>query len=155
MNLKKCIFKQKCVQCARKGIFYPFLHIVNIFVIFLFFFIHVDQKYTMWDFSLKHSHIFLKILILDCKVFKLKRFSSSKLWFQKKGVTDLTSAQTSKVCCTHLTYVHTVNTVHMYALYTYCTHVHWSIQTVQVSRVMQDGAKCLVRMYTVQLSTVR
>ena len=33
-------------------------------------------KTTIWDFSLKNSHIFLKIIILDCKVFKFKRFSS-------------------------------------------------------------------------------
>ena len=31
---------------------------------------------TIWDFSLKNSHIFLKIIILDCKVFKFKRFNS-------------------------------------------------------------------------------
>ena len=31
---------------------------------------------TIWDFSLKNAHIFLKIIILHCKVFKFKRFSS-------------------------------------------------------------------------------
>ena len=31
---------------------------------------------TILDFFLKHAHIFLKIIILKCKVFKLKRFSS-------------------------------------------------------------------------------
>ena len=33
-------------------------------------------KTTIWDFSLKNSHIFLGIIHLDCKVFKFKRFSS-------------------------------------------------------------------------------
>ena len=68
------------MQCARKGIFYPFSHTVHIFVknFFYFFYSHWSKvlKTTIWDFSLKNSHIFLKIIILDCKVFKFKRFSS-------------------------------------------------------------------------------
>ena len=31
---------------------------------------------TIWDFCLEHAHVILEIIILDCKVFKLKRFSS-------------------------------------------------------------------------------
>ena len=33
-------------------------------------------KTTIWDYILKNSHIFSKFIILDCKVFKLERFSS-------------------------------------------------------------------------------
>ena len=63
-----------CKGCE-KGHFLPFLTP----------FIHFWQNYfflnsscskvlneTILDFSLKHAHIFLPILILDCKVFKLE-----------------------------------------------------------------------------------
>ena len=54
-------------------------HPRHIFVEIIFFFIHVVQKFSMKQFeifSLKHAHVFLTILIIDCKVFKLERFSS-------------------------------------------------------------------------------
>ena len=68
-----------CTVCE-KGHFYPFSHAVHIFVKIIFFFLNsrwskvLNEK--MLDFSLKHAHVFLTILILDCKVFKLERFSS-------------------------------------------------------------------------------
>ena len=81
INVNKKIKKiDKNVYSVReKGIFYPFSHTVHIFVKIFFFFYSRWSKVlneTIWDFSLKHAHIFFKIIILDCKVFKLKRFSS-------------------------------------------------------------------------------
>ena len=68
-----------CTVCE-KGHFLPFLaHCTHFHQNNLFFFnsrwLKV-LKTTIWDFSLKNSHIFLKIIILDWKVFKFKRFSS-------------------------------------------------------------------------------
>ena len=62
--LQNKIIFTKIIQCARKGIFYPFSHTLHIFVIFFFF-------YSRW--SKVHSET---ILILVCKVFKLESFSS-------------------------------------------------------------------------------
>ena len=76
---KKNIFWQKCVQGARKGKKYPFSHPVHIFVKIVYFFNSLWSKVLnekIWDFSLKHAHVFFTLLILDSKVFKLERFSS-------------------------------------------------------------------------------
>ena len=62
-----------------KGKKCPFSHTVHIFVKIIYFLNSRWSKVlktTIWDFSLMNSHIFFKIIILDCKVFKFKRFSS-------------------------------------------------------------------------------
>ena len=79
-EFKKNIISTKMCLGSEKGHFLPFLapstNLCQFY--FLFFFIHIDQKYSMKQFEipLKHAHVFLPILILDCKVFKLERFSS-------------------------------------------------------------------------------
>ena len=75
---KKNILTKKSTVCE-KGYFLPFFAHCTYFrqniYFFKFMLIKSSQKKNL-NFSLKNSHIFLKILISDCKVFKLERFSS-------------------------------------------------------------------------------
>ena len=159
VNKKKniYIFWRKCVQGARKGIFYPFSHPVHIFVKIIYFVKFPFIKSTQWNnlrfFPKACTRIFNNINVklqglqigafqqryLKCKcktpyfegelvpktckywknilqknflsglVTKLENLFifgknlwkiSSNWWFQKKLLTDLTSARTLKVCST-------------------------------------------------------